>query len=171
MSYWGREIRLVPLPMKRSQKVPDHNGEKTPSERKASWLSKARATWPRHWGYFSGALICLHRRDSQRRKSSIISRPLDAGVPPSAWSIFSTTASRSQRRSTVPQSASAMASEELPLLYWPLLGLGLSSPGERAGVQSRCCRPEATAKTSTVRLAWGSLFQSCRWPVGPWRLR
>ena len=69
---WGREIRLIPRPMGRSQKVLNYNREEPPSARKASWLLNARATWTRHRGFLGGALVCLHVLDPQRRKSSII---------------------------------------------------------------------------------------------------
>ena len=51
-----------------------------PSERKALWLLIARATWTHHRSFFGGALVCLHRLDPQRRKSSIIPRSLSEPV-------------------------------------------------------------------------------------------
>ena len=52
----------------------------SPSERKALWLSKSRATWTRHRGFFGGALAHLHPLDPQRRKSLIIPRSSSAAV-------------------------------------------------------------------------------------------
>ena len=51
--------------------------------------------------FFGGASVCLHRLDPQRRKSSIISRPVEVGVSWSHWSIFSMTTLRPAWRSTV----------------------------------------------------------------------
>ena len=45
LPHWRREIRVVPRPVGRSQKVLNHNGEGSPSERRVLWLLKARATW------------------------------------------------------------------------------------------------------------------------------
>ena len=41
-----------------------------PSERRALWLLKARATYARHRGFFGDAFVCLHRIDPRRRKLS-----------------------------------------------------------------------------------------------------
>ena len=73
----------------------------SPSERKALWLLKSPATWTRHRGYFGGALVCLHRLDPQRRKSSSIPRPFEAGFSCSHWTIFSMTTSKPPWRSPV----------------------------------------------------------------------
>ena len=72
-----------------------------PSERKALWLSKSRAIWTRRQGFFGGALLCLHRLDPQRRKSSIIPAPVKAAISASAWSTIPATASRTPLCSTV----------------------------------------------------------------------
>ena len=72
-----------------------------PSERKALWLSKSRATWTGHRGYFGGALVYLHPLDPQRRKSPIIPAPDKAAISASAWSTIAATASRTPLCSTV----------------------------------------------------------------------
>ena len=87
--------------MQRFGEAFDHNGEGAPSERKALGWLKSRATHVRHRGFFGGALVRLHRLDPQRRKSSIISRPLEAGFSCSRWTIFSMTTSRPPWPSTV----------------------------------------------------------------------
>ena len=69
-----REIRVVPRPMRRFGKVPHHNGEGAPSERKALWVSKACTTWLSHPWSERGTPIRRHLLDPQRRKSSIIPR-------------------------------------------------------------------------------------------------
>ena len=72
------EMLVVPRPMRRFGEVPNHNGDGSPSEREALWWLKACATYVRHQVIFSGALILRHRRDPQRRKSSIRPTPAEA---------------------------------------------------------------------------------------------
>ena len=76
-------------------------GGAPPSEKKALGWLKSRATHVRHRGSFGGALVRLHRLDPQRRKSSIIPRPFEAGFSCSHWTIFSMTTSRPPWPSTV----------------------------------------------------------------------
>ncbi len=76
-----------------------------PSESGALGLLRGRATTRatsvRHPLFLSGASIPRHVLDPRRRKSSIMSRPLEAGFFCSHWSIFSMTTSRLAWRSTV----------------------------------------------------------------------
>ena len=85
----------------------------SPSERGALGLLKGRATscatYARHPPSERWPPIRRHGLDPQRRKSSIISRPLEAGFSCSYWTIFSMTTSKPSWRSTVSQPASAMA--------------------------------------------------------------
>ena len=80
LSQRTRKMLVIPRPMPRFGKMPNHNGEGLPSEREALWLSKACATCVRHQVFFSGALIRRHRRDPQRRKSSIHPAPAEAAM-------------------------------------------------------------------------------------------
>ena len=77
----------------------------SPSESGALGLLKGRATscatYVRHPPFVSGPPIRRHVLDPRRRKSSIISRPLEAGFSCSHWSIFSMTTLRPPWRSTV----------------------------------------------------------------------
>ena len=77
----------------------------SPSESGALGLLKGRATtcatYVRHPPFVSGPPIRRHVLDPRRRKSSIISRPFEAGFSCSHWSIFSMTTSRLAWRSTV----------------------------------------------------------------------
>ena len=85
----------------------------SPSESGALGLLMGRATTcatsVRHPPFVRWSPIRRHVLDPRRRKSSIIPRPLEAGFSCSHWSIFSMTTSRLAWRSTVSQSASAMA--------------------------------------------------------------
>ena len=77
----------------------------SPSESGALGLLKGRATTcatsVRHPPFVSGPPIRRHGRDPRRRKSSIISRPLEAGSSCSHWTIFSMTKPRPSWRSVV----------------------------------------------------------------------
>ena len=80
----------------------------SPSEREALWWSKACATWcatsVRHPLFVNGPPLRRHVLDPRRRKSSIISRPFEAGFSCSHWTTFSMTTSRPLWCSTVSQS-------------------------------------------------------------------
>ena len=112
--------------MQRFGEAFDHNGEGAPSERKALGWLKSRATPVRHRGFLGGALVRLHRLDPRRRKSSIISRPLEAGVSCSTWSIFSTATLRTHgvrpspnRHRRWPDAGKPLRAGPFPWLGWP----------------------------------------------------
>ncbi len=97
-----------PSPMTEASMAPEATGKFStttargaPSERKALGVVKSRATPVRHQGFLGGALVRLHRLDSQRRKSSISPRPFEAGFSCSHWTIFSMTTSTLAWRSMV----------------------------------------------------------------------
>ena len=77
----------------------------SPSESGALGLLKGRATTcatsVRHPPFVSGPPIRRHVLDPRRRKSSIMSRPFEAGFSCSHWTIFSMTTARPAWRSTV----------------------------------------------------------------------
>ena len=77
----------------------------SPSESGALGLLKGRATtcaiYVRRPPFVSGPPVRRHVLDPRRRKSSIISRPLEAGFSCSHWTIFSMTTPRPSWRSTV----------------------------------------------------------------------
>ena len=77
----------------------------SPSERGALGLLKGRATscatYARHPPSGRVTPIRRHVLDPRRRKSSIMSRPLEAGFSCSYWTIFSMTTSKPPWRSTV----------------------------------------------------------------------
>ena len=111
-----------------------------PAEREALWLPKKWTTQVDHPPLISGPPLRRHARDPQRWKSSIITAPLEAGVSSSAWLILATTALRPQWRSTVFQSASAMACRRTAACV-------VAAPGSRV-VQAW--------RTRWVRSRWGS---------------
>ena len=150
-------IRANPCPIRLSRQGPDHSSEGSPSEREALWWSIAcatwRATWVHHPPFVAVSPIRRHEGDPRSLKSSIISRPLEAAVSASAWSILPTTASRPPWRSAVSQSASAMAFQNLAAGV-STAPVSRDAQGWRTRwVRSRWCLSQATAKTSTVRLA------------------
>ena len=77
----------------------------TPSESGVLGLLKGRATtcatYVRHPPFVRWSPIRRHVLDPRRRKSSIMSRPFEAGFSCSHWTIFSMTRSRLAWRSTV----------------------------------------------------------------------
>ena len=100
-----RGIRANPCPIRLSRQGPDHSSEKSPSEREALWWSKTCATWcatyVRHPLFVRWTPIRRHVLDPRRRKSSIISRPFEAGFSCSHWTTFSMPTSKPPWRSTV----------------------------------------------------------------------
>ena len=100
-----RGIRANQCPIRLSRQGPDYTSEGAPSEREALWLSKACATscatYVRHPPFVRWPPIRRHVLDPRRRKSSIISRPFEAGFSCSYWTIFSMTTSKPPWRSTV----------------------------------------------------------------------
>jgi len=104
-----RGIRANPCPIRLSRQGPDHSSEGSPSEREALRWSKACATSVSHLLFVRGPPLRRHVLDPRRRKSSIISRPLEARFSCSHWTIFSMTTPKPPWRSTVSQSVSAMA--------------------------------------------------------------
>ena len=92
---------LIPRPMRSFGEALTTAAKASPSEREALGLSNARATSTRHPLFLSGASIRRRLLHPQRRKSSIIWRPLEAGFSCSHWSIFSMTTLRPSWRSTV----------------------------------------------------------------------
>ena len=65
-----------------------------PSDSAVLWLPNACTTWMRHPTLVRWPPIRRHGLDPRRRKSSIDPAPAEAAVFSSAWSIVSTTASR-----------------------------------------------------------------------------
>ena len=149
-----------PSPLREASMAPEATGKLStttartpPSERKTLGWLKSRATPVRHQGFLGDALVRLHRLDPRRRKSSIISRPLEAGFSCSHWSIFSMTTSKPPWCSTVSQSASAIACRR-PATPVATAPLSRDAQAWRTRwVRSRWCWSQATTNTSMVRLA------------------
>ena len=87
--------------MRRFGKASNHSGKEPPSEREALWLSKVCTIQVNNLVSVKYSPIQRHLLDPQRRKSSIMSRPLEAGSSCSHWTIFSMTTPRPPWRSTV----------------------------------------------------------------------
>ena len=104
-----------------------------PSERKALGWLKSRATHLRHRGFKGGALVRLHRLDPRRRKSLIISRPLEASVSYSTWSIFSTATLRPHGVRPSPNRHRRWSDAGKPLLAGPFPWLGWPKHQEYPG--------------------------------------
>ena len=109
----------------------------SPSESGALGFLKGRATscatYVRHSPFVSGPPIRRHVLDPRRRKSSMVPRPFEAGDACSNWSILSTRARGRNDVRPCPNRHRRWLAEEPLLLNWPLPGLELSRPGERAG--------------------------------------
>ena len=119
-----------------------------PSERKALGWLKSRSTYMRHPPFVAVSPVRRHVLDPRRRKSSIISRPLEAGFSCSRWTIFSMSTLMPPWRSTVSQSAPAMACRRIA-------ALGVAAPGFRVvedwrarRVRSRCCLSHSPVRPS-----------------------
>ena len=94
---------------RRTALYPKGLGESVPTHVQCGFPGTACTTGVRHPTLVRWPPIRRHRRDPRRQKTSIIPAPLEAGVSSSAWSILPTAAARPPWRSTVSQSASAMA--------------------------------------------------------------
>ena len=110
-----------------------------PSDSAVLWLSNACTTCVRHPTLVRWPPIRRHRRDPRRRKLSNHPAPPEAAVSSSAWSIFSTTAARPPWRSTVSQSASAMACRRTAASVLAAARSRVVQAWRTRWVRSRCC--------------------------------
>ena len=79
-SHQTREIPVVPRLMRRFGKVPNHNGEGSALREKSVVCVEIMKRLGEHRYVVAVSPIGRHLLDPHRRKSSIIPRPVDAGV-------------------------------------------------------------------------------------------
>ena len=88
LSHGTREIRVIPRPMRRFGKVPNHNGEGRPLRERRCGGQKHVTPQCHPPPSERVTPIRRHLLDPQRRKSSIIPGPLKFGFCCSNWLIF-----------------------------------------------------------------------------------
>ena len=141
LSHQTREIRVVPLLMRRFGKVSNHNGEGAPSEREALWLSKVCTIQVNNLVSVEYSPIRRHLLDPQRRKSSTHPAPAEFAVA------FNGGPNRHQQ----------WLAGGPPLLSWPP-EYGRSFPSKKSGAVQSVDRTRRTRVAAKLSISYFVLY-------------
>ena len=136
--------------MRSSRQSPDHSGEGGGLSEWRVVVVKSVHHLRAQLYFVAGSPIRRHRRDPQRRKSSIDLRPLGTGFSCSHWRIFFTTALKPPWRSTVSQSALETAWRRTAASALPAAGSRVVQAWRTRWVRSRCCWSHSPVRPSHI---------------------